>query len=600
MKGFKRPEQLVIVTSLLAFIAIAAVAFAGAGVGANEDTATQPAGPGAWSTAQPAPIYRSEMAAAVLNGRIYVAGGLAGPSPIFTGTTYAMQSYDAATNSWRDETAVPERLHHLGMAALEGRIYITGGYTGEDFNPDNPFTWVFDPTTNLWSRAADMPAPRAAHASVALDGLLYVVGGVGPNSHELWAYNPATNSWDRTRAPLPTLREHLTAAGVNGKLYVIGGRWSGGNQGTLEEYDPAANSWTSRPLMPTARGGLTSSVVNGRIHVTGGEDLFTSKTYNQHEVYDPSTNTWAVYPPMPTPRHGLPSGTVNSRWYVIGGGLQAGGQTYQTLSNIVEVWDPSGATPTPTSTSVPSSTPPPSSTPASTGTTTPVMPSSTPGGATTTPPPPSPTPTLCTLTFTDVGPNHTFYADIRCLVCRLVISGYSDGTFRPGNSITRGQISKVVSNAAGFNDPVSGQTYADVLPTNTFYEWIERLSGRGIMSGYPCGDPGEPCDEEGRPYFRTGADATRGQLSKIVSNAAGFNDPVSGVFYTDVPLTHTFYTEIMRLTDRGVMSGYPCGTLPHEPCDTENRPYFRPGNPVTRGQASKIVANTFFPACQTP
>jgi hypothetical protein len=37
-----------------------------------------------------------------------------------------------------------------------------------------------------------------------------------------------------------------------------------------------------------------------------------------------------------------------------------------------------------------------------------------------------------------------------------------------------------------------------------------------------------------------------------------------------------------------------------EPCDTEQRPYFRWGNPVTRGQASKIVANTFYPGCQTP
>jgi hypothetical protein len=47
------------------------------------------------------------------------------------------------------------------------------------------------------------------------------------------------------------------------------------------------------------------------------------------------------------------------------------------------------------------------------------------------------------------------------------------------------------------------------------------------------------------------------------------------------------------------MSGYPCGG-PGEPCDPQQRPYFRWGNPVTRGQASKIVANTFYPNCQTP
>jgi hypothetical protein len=90
-----------------------------------------------------------------------------------------------------------------------------------------------------------------------------------------------------------------------------------------------------------------------------------------------------------------------------------------------------------------------------------------------------------------------------------------------------------------------------------------------------------------------------------VSNAAGFSEPHTGIFYTDVEESNPFYTEIMRLTTRGVMSGYPCGgvnpqTGQPEPCDSENRPYFRWGNNVTRGQASKITANTFFPNCETP
>ncbi|HEX9987406.1 MAG TPA: S-layer homology domain-containing protein, partial [Chloroflexia bacterium] len=57
---------------------------------------------------------------------------------------------------------------------------------------------------------------------------------------------------------------------------------------------------------------------------------------------------------------------------------------------------------------------------------------------------------------------------------------------------------------------------------------------------------------------------------------------------------------IERLTSRGVMSGYPCGTMPSEPCGTSGKPYFRPNNNATRGQTSKIVANTFFPGCVTP
>ena len=122
------------------------------------------------------------------------------------------------------------------------------------------------------------------------------------------------------------------------------------------------------------------------------------------------------------------------------------------------------------------------------------------------------------------------------------------------------------------------------------------------MGGYQCGlIETEPCNPPGNlPYFRPSNNATRGQISKIVSNAANYIEPVTGQFYADVTMDNPFYAEIMRLTTRGVMSGYPCGQLPHEPCDSENRPYFRWGNNVTRGQASKIVANTFFPGCETP
>jgi hypothetical protein len=210
------------------------------------------------------------------------------------------------------------------------------------------------------------------------------------------------------------------------------------------------------------------------------------------------------------------------------------------------------------------------------------------------------TPTACAVTFSDVPADNPFHSFVQCLACRGVLSGYEDGTFRPGNEITRGQIAKVVSNAAGFDDDPGTQVYEDVDPDNTFYAWISRLSHRGYMGGYPCNqDPNEPCGGNNLPYFRPFANATRGQLAKIVANAAGLGSTPTGQFYVDVQEDHPFYTWIMRLTNLGVMSGYDCGG-DGEPCDSQNRPYFRPFNNVTRGQASKIVANTFYPICQAP
>ena len=144
---------------------------------------------------------------------------------------------------------------------------------------------------------------------------------------------------------------------------------------------------------------------------------------------------------------------------------------------------------------------------------------------------PTPAVTACPIQFNDVPVGSTFYDYIRCLACRGIVGGYPCGGpgepcpgqyYRPNNNVTRGQVSKIVSELAGFSDavPSTQQTFQDVPNSGTFWLWIERLSGRGIIGGYPCGGPFEPCVSPGnRPYFRPNNDVTRGQLSKIVSGA---------------------------------------------------------------------------------
>jgi uncharacterized delta-60 repeat protein len=217
-------------------------------------------------------------------------------------------------------------------------------------------------------------------------------------------------------------------------------------------------------------------------------------------------------------------------------------------------------------------------------------------------PTPNVTPTSCPIQFTDVPSGSTFHDYVRCLACREIISGYSDGTYRPGNSVTRGQLAKIVSNSAGYNEPHSVQSFEDVPVGSTFHLFIERLADRSIISGYACGGPGEPCVPPANlPYFRPNNSVTRGQTAKIVASAAGLPAPPPGQWtFQDVPQGSTFWQWIESLSSSGAISGYPCGA-DGEPCvPPENRYYFRPGNDVTRGQSAKIVANTFFPGCQTP
>ncbi|HVF99574.1 MAG TPA: proprotein convertase P-domain-containing protein [Chloroflexia bacterium] len=81
----------------------------------------------------------------------------------------------------------------------------------------------------------------------------------------------------------------------------------------------------------------------------------------------------------------------------------------------------------------------------------------------------------------------------------------------------------------------TSQRFTDVPPTNTFYSYVQCLTCRGIISGYPCGGPGEPCDADEFPYFRPNTSITRGQIAKIVSNSAGFNEGPGVQIFEDVP-----------------------------------------------------------------
>ena len=158
----------------------------------------------------------------------------------------------------------------------------------------------------------------------------------------------------------------------------------------------------------------------------------------------------------------------------------------QTLTQLYEY---PCITPTPTSTDTPTETPTntftntPTSTPTYTDT-----PTETPTNTSTDTPTETPTstvtltstPTHCAITFSDVPPDSTFYPFIRCLACLGIISGYADGTFKPNNNVTRGQLSKIVSNAAEFSDPQTAQLFEDVPVDFTFQVYIGRLASRRI------------------------------------------------------------------------------------------------------------------------
>ena len=97
--------------------------------------------------------------------------------------------------------------------------------------------------------------------------------------------------------------------------------------------------------------------------------------------------------------------------------------------------------------------------------------------------------------------------------------------FNGGANVTRGQVAKIVANAAGFSDaiPSTQQTFTDVPYSNPFWLYIERLAepGTAYISGYSTSPP---CPAGQAPCFLPGNHVTRGQMAKIDANAAGYTD----------------------------------------------------------------------------
>lgn len=111
--------------------------------------------------------------------------------------------------------------------------------------------------------------------------------------------------------------------------------------------------------------------------------------------------------------------------------------------------------------------------------------------------------------FNDIPGDHPYFAYIEAAYAHGLIDGYGDGSFRPYNNVTRGQVAKIIVQAAGLRliEPHK-PSFTDVSPGSTFYTYIETARANGILSGYPDGT------------FKPDAHATRGQICKVTYLAA--------------------------------------------------------------------------------
>jgi hypothetical protein len=110
-----------------------------------------------------------------------------------------------------------------------------------------------------------------------------------------------------------------------------------------------------------------------------------------------------------------------------------------------------------------------------------------------------------TPTFTDVPPTHLFYKEIEWLADTGIGSGYTDGTYRPTLAVARQHMAKFLYLLAGspaFTAPGTA-TFPDVPTTSLFFFFVEWLADSGITGGFPDGTfkPGNAVTRQGMAGF---------------------------------------------------------------------------------------------------
>jgi N-acetylneuraminic acid mutarotase len=286
---------------------------------------------GHWRFEPPAPRAAVEGSAIAVGPMIYATNGS------YPGDLHRVIAYDTRTRRWSEPAQTPIGLNHSQAATYKGDLYLAGGYLDGD-EPTNEF-WRYDPKSDDWTRLPSMSKPRGAAGTAVVGNKLYVAGGApktfgveapGSPYGTLEIYDFKTETWS-TGPDMPVPRHHLVAAGLEGDLYVVGGRaglLDTNNDvpptGEFDRYDPQTGRWERLPAMPFPAGYPGIATAKGQIVVVGGEDQTNWEDGGGWVTptawsYDPETERWKRLPDLHIERRGMGAASANGRIYVLMG-----------------------------------------------------------------------------------------------------------------------------------------------------------------------------------------------------------------------------------------------------------------------------------------
>jgi N-acetylneuraminic acid mutarotase len=269
---------------------------------------------GTWSEGRPAPTPKRVAQSAVIGGKLYVFGGFAPMNAVWTALVEpSVRVYDPGTDSWGRAADMPLDVTHSNAVLVDGTVWSAGGYRGALPGPTVANVLRYDVAADSWKEGPPLPVPTAGGTLALVGRTLHYVGGfldrdTTVGSHWALAVDGGT-TWE-PRAALPVPRGHLASAVVGGRMYAIGGQLRHDTDAVdldaVHAYEPARDTWTAVASLPGPRSHFEAStfVHRGRIIIVGGRDntrLAGLKRRGLANVtaYDPATDTWTELPALP-------------------------------------------------------------------------------------------------------------------------------------------------------------------------------------------------------------------------------------------------------------------------------------------------------------
>ena len=194
-----------------------------------------------WSAFVPLPAARAAGALVILGSQLHYFDGV--DSSQHGTTEHWALNLKSASPRWVAYAPLPFSRNHIAAAVVNGKIYIAGGQiNADDASAACSDVLMWDPLhAATWQRMPDLPQPRSHAIAFAVDGQLVVVDGSTTGQKVLSsmiAFNPVTNTWNTLTNSLPGPRIGPAGDIVDGMLVITTGYYQKLRSGTWESLLP--------------------------------------------------------------------------------------------------------------------------------------------------------------------------------------------------------------------------------------------------------------------------------------------------------------------------------------------------------------------------